>query len=153
MTFISTTRLHLRSKLRFLPFVFHTWRSARQARRSAGFLGGLLGGDAQGGAWTITVWDSETDMRAFRNSGAHLIAMPKLLALCDEASFTHWTAEMRTVPTMEEAYEHMKTSGRSSKVGQPSAAHLAGRRVSESVPRAELTLRARRKSTRNARSL
>lgn len=146
MTFVSATRLHLLTKLRFLSFTYHTLRSALQAKHSAGFLGGFLGGDAQGGAWTVTTWASEADMRAFRNSGAHKTAMPKLLKLCDEASFTHWIAEAPGVPTAEEAYERLKNSGHFSKVDQPSAAHAAGRAVSEGVPRAALNLKPRSNS-------
>lgn len=141
MTFVSATRLHLRSKLLFLSFAYQALRSALQAKRSAGFLGGFLSGDAQGGAWTVTTWASEADMRAFRNSGAHKTAMPKLLKLCDEASFTHWVAETSGVPTAEEAYERLKNGGHLSKVNRPSAAHAAGRTVSEGAPRAALNLK------------
>lgn len=143
MAFISATRLHLRSKLQMLAFLFHTWRSGQQTKRSAGFRGGIVGGDAQGGAWTITAWDSEADMRAFRSSGAHRRAMPKLLTLCDEASFTHWTAAMPALPSMEEAYQRLSTSGKVSKVNHPSAAHAAGKTVSQGLPRAGLNLKPR----------
>lgn len=143
MIFVSATRLHLLTKLRFPSFVWHTLGSALQAKRSAGFLGGFLGGDAQGGAWTVTTWGSEADMRAFRNSGGHKTAMPKLLKLCDEASFTHWLAESPGVPTVEEVYERLKNGGHLSKVNRPSAAHAAGRTVSEGVPRAALNLKPR----------
>lgn len=146
MIFVSATRLHLLTKLRFLSFAYHTLRSALQAKRSAGFLGGFLGADAQGGAWTVTTWGSEADMRAFRNSGAHKTAMPKLLKLCDEASFTHWEAETPGVPTAEEAYERLKNVGHLSKVNQPSAMHAAGRPVSEGVPRVAFNLKARSNS-------
>ncbi len=37
----------------------------------------------------MTLWDGEGEMRAFRNSGPHAVAMRKLLDWCDEASFTH----------------------------------------------------------------
>src|ERR1700741_1031886 len=131
MIFVSATRLHLFTKLRFLSFAWHTLRSALQAKRSPGFLGGFLGGDAQGGAWTVTTWVSEADMREFRNSGAHKTAMPKLLKLCDEASFTHWISERAGVPTLEEAHERLKNGGRLSKVNRPSGAHWGGRPVSD----------------------
>lgn len=143
MTFVSATRLHLLTKLRLPSFAYHTLRSMLQAKRSAGFQGGFLGGDAQGGAWTVTTWGSEADMWAFRNSGAHKTAMPKLLKLCDEASFTHWVAETPGAPTVEEAYDRLKNGGRLSKVNRPSAAHAAGRTVSEGVPRAALNLKPR----------
>jgi len=143
MPFFSATRLHLRSKLYFLPFQIYVIRSASQVKRSAGFRGGVLGGDAQGGAWTVTMWDSDADMRAFRNSGAHRAAMPKLLDWCDEASYTHWTTETPQLPSMEEAYQRVSTSGKISKVNHPSAAQAAGRTVSEGLPRAGVNLKPR----------
>ena len=146
MIFVSATRLHLLTKLRILSFAYHALGSALQAKRSAGFLGGFLAGDAQGGAWTVTTWASEADMRAFRNSSAHQAAMPKLLKLCDEASFAHWTADTPNVPTAQEAYERLKNGGRLSKVNQPSAAHAAGRTVSEGVPGRGLNLKPRSNS-------
>lgn len=146
MTFVSATRLHLLTKMRFPSFAYHTLRSALHAKRSAGFLGGYLGGDAQGGAWTVTTWVSEGYMRAFRNSGAHKTAMPKLLKLCDEASFTHWVAETPALPTAEEAYERLKNTGLLSKVNRPSVAHASGRTVSDGVPRVALNLKSRSNS-------
>jgi hypothetical protein len=143
MIFVSATRLHLLTKLRFPSFAYHTLRSALQAKRSAGFIGGFLAGDPQGGAWTVTTWFSEGDMRAFRDSGAHKTAMPNLLKLSDEASFAHWMAEMPGLPTVEEAYERMKNGGRLSKLNRPSAAHAAGRTVSDGVPRVALNLKSR----------
>lgn len=143
MPFVSATRLHLRSKLHLAPFSWHTLRSAGQAKRSPGFLRGCLGGDAQGGAWTLTLWESEAAMRAFRNSGAHMRAMPRLLNLCDEASFAHWQVEGDTLPTMEEAHERVRTAGRLSKVRRPSAAQAAGATVSAGVPKGQLQLKKR----------
>jgi hypothetical protein len=143
MAFISATRLHLRSKRYFLPFQIYVILSALQTKRSGGFRGGLLGGDAQGGYWTVTMWDSDAAMRAFRNSGAHRAAMPRLLNWCDEASYAHWEAGAPALPSMDEAYQRMSTSGTLSKVNHPSAAHAAGRAVSDGVPRGGLNLKPR----------
>jgi hypothetical protein len=141
MALISATRLHLRSNVYFVPFQLYVLRSAWQARRSRGFRGGILGGDAQGGAWTITLWDSDADMRAFRNSGAHRGAMPHLLKWCDEASYTHWTVEAPALPTLEEAYQRLSASGKISKVLNPSALQASGRAVSEGLPRLGFSLK------------
>jgi heme-degrading monooxygenase HmoA len=140
--FVSLTRLHLRSKRFFLPFVLYTWRSGRQAKRSPGFRGGHVGSDAQGGNWTMTAWDSEAAMRAFRNTGAHAIAMRKLLGWCDEASFAQYTTEDEALPSSDYAYERLR-AGRISKVNHPSAAHAAGRTVSDGKPRFAIKLRSR----------
>jgi hypothetical protein len=143
MAFISATRLHLRSKWYFLQFQLYVLRSALQLKRSKGFRGGILGGDAEGGAWTVTAWDSDADMRAFRNAGAHRAAMPHLLNWCDEASYTHWPADTAALPPMEEAYQRLSTTGKISKVNHPSAAHAEGRTVSEGLPRVALNLKPR----------
>jgi hypothetical protein len=143
MPFISITRLHVRSKLYFLPFVYYTLRSSRQAKRSPGFQGGALAFDAQQGAWTATLWNSDSDMRAFRNSGAHRAAMPHLLNWCDEAAFAHWSTDTPALPSADEMYRRMSTVGKLSKVGRPSALHQAGRTVSAGLPRVGLSLRPR----------
>jgi hypothetical protein len=102
----------------------------------------MLGNDAQRGNWTITMWDGEADMRAFRNRGPHATAMPRLLDWCDEASFAHYLAADDTLPAPDAAYDRLAT-GRTSKVHHPSAAHAAGRTVSEGKPRFAVKLRPR----------
>jgi hypothetical protein len=138
--FVSVTRLHLRSKRFLLPFLFYTWRSGRQAKRSRGFRGGQIGSDAQSGNWTITMWNAEADMRAFRNAVPHKTAMRKLLDWCDEASFAHYAGDAEQLPSAETAYEHLRT-GTTSKVNHPSPAHAAGRTVSEGRPRFAMKLK------------
>src|SRR5262245_11076936 len=139
MPFVSVTRLHVRSWRFVLPFLFYTMRSGSQARRSRGFRGGTLGNDAQRGNWTITLWESEDAMRSFRNSGAHRVAMQKLLNWCDEASYAHYTTEGTAIPPAEAAYERL-SAGKISKVNHPSAAHAQGRTVSAGMPRFAVTL-------------
>jgi heme-degrading monooxygenase HmoA len=138
--FVSVTRLHLRSRRFLLPFLFYTWRSARQVKRSHGFRGGQIGNDAQSGNWTITVWDGEADMRAFRNADPHKTAMRKLLDWCDEASFAHYAADTDQLPSADIAYDCLRT-GKISKVNHPSPEHAAGRTVSEGKPRFAMKLK------------
>ena len=124
---ISVTRLHLRSYRYLLPFAWESWRSSRQVRRSAGFLGGKLMGDGRRAYWTATAWADEASMRAFRNSEPHLGAMRKLLDWCDEASYAHWEQETPELPDMKESHRRVRDEGRPSKVRRPSPAHAAGR--------------------------
>lgn len=127
MAFVSLTRLRVRS-YRFLPaFLWHSYLSARQARRSAGFLGGKLMGDGRRTYWTVTAWADEGSMKAYRNAAAHRGAMPRLLDWCDEASVAHWVQEGAGLPDVREAHRRMLAEGRLSKVRHPSPAHAAGR--------------------------
>ena len=106
---------------------WHSFRSWSQARRTPGFLGGYRANETIRSYWTVTVWADESAMRLFRNGGAHMTAMPKLLDWCDEAAFAHWTQPGTAPPAPPEAVERMRAEGRLSKVRRPSAAHRAGR--------------------------
>jgi hypothetical protein len=131
---VSLTRLRLRSA-RYLPaFFWHMWRSLRQVRRVPGFHAGRLGRDAHGGYWTVTVWDDLAAMREYRNNGAHMTAMPKLMGWCDEASVAHWQQDQRTLPDAAGMLEKMRALGRVSKVRYPSAAHAAGQVAGSGAP-------------------
>jgi hypothetical protein len=132
--FVSVTRLHVRRWWILPAFALHTYRSMRQAKRSAGFLGGQLAGEPPLGFWTITVWNDEQAMRGFRNTAAHLRAMPRLLKWCDEASYTHWQQPDAVVPGLSDAFERLRATGKVSKVHHPSARHAAGRTVANAPP-------------------
>lgn len=126
MPFISITRLRLRG-LRFLPgFLYYSARSARQAERSPGFLGGRLGSEPGLTFWTITAWTDEAAMRAFRSSGAHRAAMPRLAGWCDEAATGHWQQDLDEVPDWPSAHARMRESGRAYPVRQPSSRQAEG---------------------------
>ena len=114
MPFVSVTRLHLASRWSFPRFVFYALASSKQARRSPGFLTGWTSDDGQFGFWTATVWESLEAVRAFRNSGVHMRAMPKLLRWCDEASFVHWEQPEASAPGIDAAFDRLSRDGRTS---------------------------------------
>ena len=123
MPFVSLTRLRIRS-VRFLPlFALHTHRSLQQVKASPGFQGGALLLDRHWTFWTLTAWDSQSSMRLYMTNGAHKAAMPKLLDWCDEASVAHWEQEDSALPSWTEADRRMRTTGRISKVRNPSPTH------------------------------
>ena len=138
MTFISLTRLRIRS-IRFLPlFVLHTLGTLRQIRKSPGFLHGALLPDRRWTFWTLTAWESQEDMRRYMTTGSHKTAMPHLLDWCDEASVAHWEQPDSPLPSWEEADKRMREQGRASKVRHPSPQHAgltyAPPRTSGGVP-------------------
>ena len=127
MAFTSVTRLRVRTRYLLPFFAYRSLMIGRQAQKSPGFRGGYLGFSPGFAFWTITVWDDESDMRAFRNAGAHVRAMPKLIRWCDEASYAHWESEEARVPEPEFAAEKLVTAGRLSKVRNPSLAQSEGK--------------------------
>jgi hypothetical protein len=56
MTFISVTRLRVRSYFYLPKFIWYAFKSERQARRAEGFVGGRLMRDKGNAFWTVTAW-------------------------------------------------------------------------------------------------
>lgn len=124
---ISATRLHIRSLPALVPFVLENERVVQQTLRAPGFLKGKLLVDRWATFWTITLWESEAAMKAYRGSGPHAAAMPKLAGWCDEASVAHWETSDTELPDWGFIHERMTTIGRKSRVNRPSKNHEAGR--------------------------
>lgn len=123
MTFVSITRLRLRS-VRFLPsFMIYALKSVRQCKHTPGFQGGSLLPDRKLTFWTMTLWRDQSAMRAYMTTGAHLTAMSKLLDWCDEASIVHWMQDNAAQPNWHEADRRMRTEGRPSKLRNPGPNH------------------------------
>lgn len=136
MPVVSITRLRLRA-WRFLPsFFLYSFRSARQAERTPGFVGGWLGGSGGNAYWTVTAWRDDASMKTFRDRNEHKAAMPKLLNWCDEASVARLEQTGTDVPDGEAVFQTLSRGGRTSKVRHPTAEHSAGRTVPDGrVPR------------------
>lgn len=123
--FISVTRLRVRRFIYMPQFLWKTQLAKIQVRKAPGFLGGKLLVDARRTYWTLTAWESERAMKAYRGSGAHSGVMPRLAEWCDEAAYTHWESPEPTVPEWPEVYERLINSGRMSRVPHPSPEHEA----------------------------
>ena len=125
MPLISVTRLRVRSFFYLPQFLWRAMQSARQAERSPGFLGGKILREARNTFWTMTAWQDAAAMNAFRVSGAHRAAMPKLLSWCDEASVANWMQDSGELPDWHEVHRRMVQEGRPSKIHHPSPAQKA----------------------------
>lgn len=126
MPFISATRLRIRSFWFLLPFLRSNQKAVRQLKQDSAFIKGKLLVDRRLTFWTLTAWLSEKDMRAYRNSGAHLNVMPQLIRWCDEATVAHWMEAGDALPDWHEAYCHIVApDARVSKVHHPSKDHAA----------------------------
>lgn len=123
MVFVSVTRLRVRSIFYVPQFMWYAIRSQRQSEFAPGLVKGIVLSEARSAFWTLTMWENEAAMEAFRVRAPHLAAMPKLLEWCDEASVVHWTQDSRELPSWQETYERMIKQGRPSKVRHPSPSH------------------------------
>ncbi len=123
--FASVTRLRIQSARNFPAFLWGNFLVKRQVEGMAGFFGGRLLIDVNRTFWTLTVWETEQVMKAFRGSGAHVRVMPKLQRWCDEAAYAHWITSDPGVPTWQEAYTQLVGEGRLSRVTNPSSNHIA----------------------------
>ena len=141
---ISVTRLRVRSFVYLPLFLWHAFRSTRQAERARGFVSGKLLVNEGSVYWTLTAWDSEAAMNEFRTTAAHRAAMPGLLNICDEASVAHWNQETAELPSWQEAHRRMADEGRLTKVNHPSANQLENRFPAPEASRVETTLKSRR---------
>jgi hypothetical protein len=125
MCFVSVTRLRIRC-WRYLPgFLYFTLLAVMQARRAAGNTRTRVVRDARRVFWTITVWQDEQAMRAFRNHGAHRRVMPRLRHWCDEATYAHWTQDGAEPPELNAAYDRLVHEGIVSKVDHPTPDHAS----------------------------
>jgi hypothetical protein len=134
MAFVSITRLRLRSFLYLLSFIVHASRSSNQIIKAKGFLKGKTLLDKNLTFWTMSLWASDAEMRAYRNTDAHKKAMPKLQQWCDEASIVHWLQDDAEFPSWDQSHKRMLAEGRSSKVKRPSDDHVNFRIPSPRYP-------------------
>jgi heme-degrading monooxygenase HmoA len=126
MAVVVATRFKLGSARHLPRFFAGTMATARQARRSPGFVGGRLRVEPGGVYWTLTTWQSGRDMVAFRNAGAHAAVVPRLGGWACEAVFGVWNVDDEGVPSWAEASRRLAEHPNFATLDEPSAAHLAG---------------------------
>ena len=130
---VSITRLRVRSIFYMPIFMLHAMRTGSQVQKADGILGADTRFEKNNVVWTKTVWSDETQMKKYRGSGAHQIAMRILSEMCNEASVARWQQESTELPTWEEAHRRMLTEGKQSKVKHPSELQAAGKTAPETM--------------------
>lgn len=125
MPFISITRLKVKSLFYLIPFLRANETSAKQLVKVSGFIAGKELIDKSLTFWTLTIWDSDSNMREFRNSSSHKKAMQKLPYWCSEASYFHWTQESPNLPDWKAASTRLLREGKLTKVRQPTSRQLS----------------------------
>jgi hypothetical protein len=64
-------------------------KAAKTLVKNKGFLQGKELLDKKLVFWTLSMWNSEAEMRTFRSSEEHRNAMMKISAWCNEAAYVH----------------------------------------------------------------
>lgn len=127
------TRLRLRSRLMIPRFFFANIPITAQLMRAPGFLGGGSIMEQPAVFWTMSLWESEAAMRAFKTGGAHGRVMPKNVEWSIESAVAGWSRD--TLPSWEEAHAHLVAHGRATPVRQPTPDHAS---LNYAPPRAVL---------------
>jgi hypothetical protein len=130
---VSITRLRVRSIFYMPVFLIHAMRTSMQAQKADGIFGVETRFEKNNVVWTKTVWADEAQMKKYRSSGAHQIAMRLLSEMCSEASVSRWQQADTVLPTWEEAHRRILTEGKLSKVKHPSPLHASGRTAPETM--------------------
>lgn len=125
MTFVSVTRLRVKSIFSLIAFMRANEASVKQLVQTNGFLGGKELVDKSLIFWTLTIWENDAAMRSFRNSTAHRNAMQKLPYWCNEASYFHWSQAEADIPDWLLASERLRKEGKLTKVRRPSSNQVA----------------------------
>jgi hypothetical protein len=113
--------------MRFLlPFARCSFRCWRQARNAAGNLGVRLRKTRGLRFWTLTFWENESALKAYRDILMRGKVMPRARHWFDENSAAHWEQESMEMPGWEDAASLLKVHGHLSEVDHPSESQKSG---------------------------
>ncbi|MCW2800505.1 MAG: hypothetical protein JWQ70_1977 [Aeromicrobium sp.] len=123
MAVVVATRMKF-ARWRDMPrFLRGSLAAGRQASRSPGLLAGRLRAEAPGVYWTLTMWASPRDMRAYRDGGVHAILVPRLAGWASEAVFGVWQTDASRLPTWAEASRRIADQPNFAPLDRPSESH------------------------------
>ena len=111
MVVVSGTRLQAR-RWKAVPFLRLSMAAGRQAEQAEGFVGGALLKDRRRVYWTVTLWESEDAMRAYRDSEPHKTIMTRLGELSEGFASTRWTQESTVLPSWYDVHDRLRVAGR-----------------------------------------
>ena len=106
---VSITSIRLRSLWKFFSLSWHGLQISRQTRNQKGFL--KLRNTGFGYMhYTLTLWETPEDLKAFARSGAHLESMKKSAELATEIRI--WSYPAEKLPSWAEARKILHENGK-----------------------------------------
>jgi heme-degrading monooxygenase HmoA len=107
---IAITSIRLRSMWNFFKFTYLVSQIINQIKSQKGFTKIQTSKAIGYTHYTLSVWESETDLQAFARSGAHLNAMKETSKISTEVST--YVYEAITIPNLENAKKILAEKGR-----------------------------------------
>ncbi len=111
MVVVSGTRIQAR-KWRALSLLRASMKAARQAEAAPGFIGGALLKDRKRAYWTVTVWQDEPSLQAYRDDGAHAGMMKQIRDVATAFVSARWNSDHEIVPGWKEVHDNLRATGR-----------------------------------------
>ena len=120
MFYLSMTRLRLKSPLYLIPFFVQNEKILSQLRTSQGFIKGKVLAAPNLSMWTVTLWSSEEDLRAFYLNGEHGETIEKIDQWSSDSVGCHQSTESDEIPSWENVRLQLIKSGRFRDLKEPS---------------------------------
>ena len=123
MPVIAVTRLRLKDPALLDDFFTHAVSVIEQATNSEGNLGVDALAEAQNTWWSVSAWQSRSQMEAYVNTDPHQSTEALLDNWCDEATFVDWEQTGAALPDWQTNWRHLVADGKSAALTAPSAAN------------------------------
>jgi hypothetical protein len=120
MFYLSMTRLRLKSPLYLLPFFIQNEKIVSQLRASQGFVKGKVLAAPNLSMWTVTLWASDQDIKAFHLNGEHGETIEKIDEWSSDSARCHKLTESNELPSWENVRLQLIKSGRFRDLKEPS---------------------------------
>ncbi len=126
MPIVSVTRGRVRSIRFVLPFFRCSLLRWWQARKAAGNSGVRLRKTRGLRFWTLTIWENEDSLKAYRDIILRGKVVQRARHWFDENSAAHWEQKDMEMPSWEDAAYLLKERGHLSEVNYPSETQKRG---------------------------
>jgi hypothetical protein len=107
--FVTVTSIRLRSLWSFFALSWNALQILKQSKKQKGFVKMKSRGFAYD-HYTVSLWETEEDLKAFARSGAHLDAMKKSSAISTEIRTLTYAADH--LPSWSDAKIALKEKGK-----------------------------------------
>lgn len=126
MPIIAVTRARLKSVRFLLPFMRCSLQCWWKARNAEGNLGSRVRKTRGLRFWTMTMWDNEDSLKAYRDIKLSGQVRSSARQWLEENSIAHWEQEGSRMPSWKDAACLLKEHGHLSEVDHPSESQKSG---------------------------